>query len=396
MMTLAGATVELEINFSNGWNWFSVNAIQDDMGINSAFSGLPAQANDYIKSQTSSATYYAGYGWYPGFDVSVTSMYLLNLVNSGTMIYEGVPADPAQTPISLSPGWNWIGYVPQASMSVTSALANSPVDANDYIKSQTTSATYYGGYGFYPGFDMSPTAGYMLQVANGGDLVYPSGSLALSIPSNGQNENLFYKEYEYNGSVSVSVDIDNVNIDEDDILYAYSNNELRGIATPSIFPLTGEMVFTIMVYSNEIDNDRLHFELYNNETDTTYPIKETLVFEKDMIVGNAYNTFELSEETYTPQEFKLLPAYPNPFNPATNISYSIPESQLVELSVYDIMGRLVKTLVDNQFKVAGNQSGYKAMWYGLDNKGHQVAAGVYIYRLQSGSMSQTNKMILLK
>ncbi len=121
MMILAGASVELEINFSNGWNWFSVNAIQEDMGINSAFSGLPAQANDYIKSQTSSATYYAGYGWYPGFDVSVTSMYLLNLVNSGTMIYEGVPADPAQTPISLSPGWNWIGYVPQASMSVTSA-----------------------------------------------------------------------------------------------------------------------------------------------------------------------------------------------------------------------------------------------------------------------------------
>jgi len=98
----------------------------------------------------------------------------------------------------------------------------------------------------------------------------------------------------------------------------------------------------------------------------------------------------------TPTTFKLAQNYPNPFNPTTVIEYNVESSGLVTLNVYDIMGRLVKTLVDNQFKVAGNQSGYKAMWDGLDNKGHQVAAGVYIYRLQSGSMSQTNKMILLK
>ena len=64
------------------------------MDINSAFIDLPANANDYIKSQTTAATYYDGYGWYPSFDVSVKAFYMLNLGSPGAMVYEGAPADP--------------------------------------------------------------------------------------------------------------------------------------------------------------------------------------------------------------------------------------------------------------------------------------------------------------
>ena len=106
-----------------------------------------------------------------------------------------------------------------------------------------------------------------------------------------------------------------------------------------------------------------------------------------MIVGNAYNTFELSEETYTPQEFKLLPAYPNPFNPATNISYSIPESQVVELSVYDIMGRRVEVL-ENNFKDAGTHT---MVW---DAAG--FASGIYYIKLSADNLVETQKVMLVK
>ena len=99
-LTLSGGTVELTINFSSNWNWFSVNAVQDDMGINSAFSTIPAQADDYIKSQTTSATYYDGFGFYPAFNIDVKNMYLLRLNEGGTMVYEGMPVDPASSPIS--------------------------------------------------------------------------------------------------------------------------------------------------------------------------------------------------------------------------------------------------------------------------------------------------------
>ena len=154
-----------------------MNAIQDNMDINSAFSTLPAQPNDYIKSQTIAATYYDGYGWYPAFDIDIRSMYLLNLADPGTMLYEGIPANPSTTPIELNSGWNWIGYIPQNTIGVTTALGNAPLVENDYIKGQTIAATYYIGYGFYPAFDMEATGGYMLRVENSGSFTYPSGNV---------------------------------------------------------------------------------------------------------------------------------------------------------------------------------------------------------------------------
>ncbi len=165
----------IDISLSAGWNWISVNAIQDNMDINVAFSNLSAQPNDYIKSQTVASTYYDGYGWYPAFNIEVERMYLLNLANAGTMTYEGSPVDPATAPIELASGWNWIGYIPQTPIGVNTALQNVPLIADDYIKSQTIAATYYPGYGFYPSFDMNPTAGYMLKVESSSSFTYPSG-----------------------------------------------------------------------------------------------------------------------------------------------------------------------------------------------------------------------------
>ena len=59
-----------------------------------------------------------------------------------------------------------------------------------------------------------------------------------------------------------------------------------------------------------------------------------------------------------PTSFKLAQNYPNPFNPVTTIEYNVANSGFVTLEVYDVMGRLVKTLVDNQWTVAGQTSGY--------------------------------------
>ena len=97
-----------------------------------------------------------------------------------------------------------------------------------------------------------------------------------------------------------------------------------------------------------------------------------------------------------PTDFRLTQNYPNPFNPTTTIDYNVASNGFVSLKVYDVMGRLVKTLINNQWTVAGNTSGYKVVWNGLDDTGQKVSAGLYIYRLESGVMSTSNKMILLK
>jgi hypothetical protein len=91
--------------------------------------------------------------------------------------------------------------------------------------------------------------------------------------------------------------------------------------------------------------------------------------------------------------FKLSQNYPNPFNPTTRIQFSVPETEKVRLEVYDIQGKLVKTLVDYDLYNPGN---YEVTWNGLDNKGNRVASGIYFAKMNAGKFAQTRKMNLLK
>jgi len=101
-----------------------------------------------------------------------------------------------------------------------------------------------------------------------------------------------------------------------------------------------------------------------------------------------------------PDVFALHQNYPNPFNPVTTISYDLPEVAQVVISIYDIMGREVKTLV-NLEQIAGFKS---VVWDATNNMGQPVSAGMYLYRItalqqnggQAGSFHQVKKMVLLK
>ena len=99
-----------------------------------------------------------------------------------------------------------------------------------------------------------------------------------------------------------------------------------------------------------------------------------------------------SDEDVIPDEFALHSNYPNPFNPTTTISYDLPEQAQITLGIYDLLGKRIKTLV-NQSQDAGRQI---VMWDGTDDVGRQVSAGVYLYRIQAGQFTQTRKMLFLK
>ncbi len=92
-------------------------------------------------------------------------------------------------------------------------------------------------------------------------------------------------------------------------------------------------------------------------------------------------------EITLPQKFELSQNYPNPFNPSTKIEYSVPTDSKVVLKVYDVIGREIKTLI-NEEKAAGN---YKIQFDATD-----LTSGIYFYKIQAGSFSQVKKMILLK
>jgi hypothetical protein len=89
---------------------------------------------------------------------------------------------------------------------------------------------------------------------------------------------------------------------------------------------------------------------------------------------------------------ELFQNYPNPFNPATTIRYSIAGTGMVELAIYDVSGRKIRTLV-NETKQEGT---YSVTWDGRNDRGRSVATGIYFYRLKAFSFSQVKKMILLR
>ena len=90
--------------------------------------------------------------------------------------------------------------------------------------------------------------------------------------------------------------------------------------------------------------------------------------------------------------FTLDQAYPNPFNPITNIGYELPKESFVNITIYDILGNEIKNLVD-QIENPGSKL---IQWNATNNAGQSVSAGVYLYSIEAGQFRQTKKMILLK
>jgi hypothetical protein len=88
-----------------------------------------------------------------------------------------------------------------------------------------------------------------------------------------------------------------------------------------------------------------------------------------------------------PQNFQLEQNYPNPFNPSTRIRYSIPEASFASIKVYDMLGKEVATLV-NEEQSAGN--------YEVDFDATGLSSGIYFYKLQAGNFIETRKMTILK
>ena len=98
------------------------------------------------------------------------------------------------------------------------------------------------------------------------------------------------------------------------------------------------------------------------------------------------------DEVTLPIQFALYQNYPNPFNPVTTLRYDLPETGLVNIIIYDMLGRQIKALV-NQTQDAGYKS---VTWDAINDHGERVSAGIYIYQIQAGEYISTKKMVLLK
>ena len=152
-------------------------------------------------------------------------------------------------------------------------------------------------------------------------------------------------------------------------------------ATPCFALVTGTVKDTIgspvsgaLVTFTDESNSENEYSAYTDE-EGKYSITVTPV--------------SINEET--PANFQLYQNYPNPFNPSTTIPFSLKEAGIVNLSIYNVTGQKVRTLVDNFHSVGS----HTVTWNGLDNSGKSVSAGIYIYQFKFGDTVESKKMLLI-
>ena len=135
---------------------------------------------------------------------------------------------------------------------------------------------------------------------------------------------------------------------------------------------------------------KLQFEKLSQENSSvhvSYDLRDETV---EQISSGSYHSSV--DAVFEPDEFALLPNYPNPFNGETIIRFQLPSEQRVQLYVFNVRGQRVATLVDEQLP-----GGYhKITWSGRNDDGRQVASGIYIYLIQAGPHRQSKKMTIIK
>jgi len=164
----------------------------------------------------------------------------------------------------------------------------------------------------------------------------------------------------------------------------YVDHQIWGLTYDGINPVQNELLVSALydVTSFGIDeSSELYICTFNGSNSKIYRFKPTTV---SVVEG---------KKNIVIDEFFLGENYPNPFNPRTQIPYSITKTSFVEISVYDITGRLIKTLVQSEMP-AGN---HEVFWNGKDERGNSQSSGLFFYQMRvDGDLKQTKRLVLLK
>jgi hypothetical protein len=204
------------------------------------------------------------------------------------------------------------------------------------------------------------------------------------------------RRFQHNMTITAELLFDDgTQVDESYHVAARVGDEVRGATHPLHVAQLERCLVFLMVYSDEARGDFVTFQVYDPVTDEIVAVLETVEFDADQVIGAVATPFVLNARrepgtNSLPTAFALGRNFPNPFRPSvtdTRIRYALPSRQHVLLRVFDVRGRVVKTLV-NKPEQAG--------WHEVSFSGRDIPSGVYLYRIEAGEFRRAHRMIILK
>jgi len=390
-------TVEIEneevtqtTDFAQGWNWWStyintngynsLGVLEEALGSNAL----------QIKSQSDFAQYleipgYGGY-WYGTLDTILSNKqtYLIQNAASCQIEFTGIPVSPADHPITITQGWNWIGFPSSSAISFADAFAGFTPTDGDQVKSQSSFTQYmeipgYGGiwYGGLEAENLTPGMGLMYKSMGSGSatLVYPNAGRSVehvtSVDKHWTND---VHAYPGNMTLMAVVELDDVELASDNYeLAAFANGECRGSAKLTyVEPLSRYMAFLTIAGDEAAD---LYFGLYDRTTGMeNFESSDLLIYATDASVGsfNEPMVVRFRGTTGINDLESSLQVYPNPVAPGQRISITLPIGSKVRVETVNALGAIVSTETSTKAPVsilAPNISGVYTLRITVDGKG---------------------------
>jgi len=376
-----------------GWNFVSMHIDPAVTDITQMFADVVDEIN--IMSECDAAY------WVPGqvqqfTDWDSQSAYAIHLDALHTLQFCGtvVPCDSA---IPLPGGWTCAPYYPTEAMDAATALGSL---SGELVICNAPDGTFYiPGVGNFMG-DMYPGLGYRLNLSAVGTLQYPCAppkrAPFASAPAAKTARHFVVTEpsQSYHAAVintgSALADGDELGLFLKDGLLIGSGVVQSGQAPVALW-YDDVSTESIDGYTSGAE---IEFRVWRHTPQTEEAIPAADVDGLAALGSGPYSILSLApgHPAGIPYRFELGANYPNPFNPTTTVSFSLDRAGYTTLTVYNMLGQQVRTLVESELE-AGPHS---VIWNGTDDTGHRVASGVYLYRLSQSDRRITRKMLLLK
>jgi hypothetical protein len=395
------------VALSQGWNTISSFIQPATPALETLLSGVVA--NLVIMKNG------AGQVFWPEFAINTIGSwnhlhgYQVFMKSAATLSIVGTEIAPQSTPITLSQGWNLAAYLRSSPQNIQTALAG--IAGNLVIVKNNAGEVFWPEFGINTIGAMQPGQGYQINVKQATTLTYPansSSSVAGSIspsadliePDDHRDSPRHYSSVANTG-VSATLLIESADLAEgDEIAVENSTGRLIGSGvmrrSKALLTVWGDDRTTKEILDGATEQEELSLKVWQKSEGKEKALRISSLTdaaigaaleEKLRYESNAVWVAKLSIAKKIPAHFSLQQNYPNPFNPSTLIKYGLPSDANVELHVYNLLGQRVAVIVDQQ-----QEAGYHEVVF----QNQALPSGVYFYRLQAGSFTQTKKMLIVR